>query len=123
MTSLRSVATKPTGVQEVFSLWRVKEDVWQELLSYTPHDPAFALCDSMPLPACRFARAYRCSRFRGEATFGKDTLLKQTFFYGFRVHYRGSLCWPGVISRLSLEPRPMPTNSRYSPSSSSSPPA
>ncbi len=55
----------------------------------TPHDPAFAICDSMPLPACLFARAYRCSRFKGEAAFGKDILLKQTF-YGFRMHVRVS---------------------------------
>ena len=55
----------------------------------------------MPLPVCLFARAYRCSRFKGEAAFGKDTLLKQTF-YGFRVHVR--VCWPGVITRLSVAP-------------------
>jgi len=55
----------------------------------------------MPLPACLFARAYRCGRFKGEAAFGKDTLLKQTF-YGFRVHMR--VCWPGVITRLSVAP-------------------
>jgi Transposase DDE domain len=55
----------------------------------------------MPLPVCLFARAYRCRRFRGEAAFGKDTLLKQTF-YGFRMHFR--LCWPGVISRISVAP-------------------
>ena len=55
----------------------------------------------MPLPVCLFARAYRCSRFKGEAAFGKDTLLKQTF-YGFRVHVR--VCWPGVISRISVAP-------------------
>lgn len=61
----------------------------------------FALCDSMPLAACLFARAYRCRRFRGEAAFGKDALLKQTF-YGFRVHVR--VCWPGVITRLSVAP-------------------
>jgi hypothetical protein len=30
----------------------------------------------MTLPACLFARAYRCSRFKGEGAFGKDTLLK-----------------------------------------------
>jgi len=42
-----------------------------------------------------------CSRFRGEAAFGKDTLLRQTF-YGFRVHARVS--WPGVITRLSVAP-------------------
>jgi hypothetical protein len=47
------------------------------------------------------ARAYRCSRFRGEAAFGKDTLLRQTF-YGFRVHAR--VCWPGVITRISVAP-------------------
>ena len=55
----------------------------------------------MPLPACLFARAYRCRRFRGEATFGKDTLLKQTF-YGFRAHAR--VCWPGLITRFSVAP-------------------
>jgi Transposase DDE domain len=55
----------------------------------------------MPLPAGLFARAYRCGRFKGEAAFGKDTLLKQTF-YGFRVHMR--VCWPGVIIRLSVAP-------------------
>jgi hypothetical protein len=55
----------------------------------------------MPLPVCLFARAHRCSRFKGEAAFGKDTLLKQTF-YGFRVHVR--VCWPGVISRISVAP-------------------
>jgi hypothetical protein len=38
-----------------------------------------------------------CRRFRGQTAFGKDTLLRQTF-YGFRVHVR--ICWPGVITRL-----------------------
>ena len=56
----------------------------------------------MPLPACLFARAYRCRRFKGEAAFGKDPLLKQTF-YGFRVHMRVSW-WPGLITRLSVAP-------------------
>jgi hypothetical protein len=55
----------------------------------------------MPLPASLFARAYRCRRFRGEAAFGKDSLLKQTF-YGFRMHAR--VCWPGDITRLSVAP-------------------
>lgn len=83
------------------NLWKVKERLWQEFLAKTSHDPAFALCDSLPLAACLFARAYRCSRFKGEAAFGKDTLLKQTF-YGFRVHVR--VCWPGVITRFSVAP-------------------
>ncbi len=92
---------RTTFARQAANLWKVKEHLWQELLELAPHDPAFALCDSMPLPACLFARAYRCRRFRGEAAFGKDTLLRQTF-YGFRVHVR--VCWPGVITRLSVAP-------------------
>jgi hypothetical protein len=92
---------RTTFARQAANLWKVKECLWQELLLLVPHDPAFALVDSMPLPACLFARAYRCKRFRGEAAFGKDTLLKQTF-YGFRMHARVS--WPGVITRLSVAP-------------------
>ena len=55
--------------------------------------------DSFPLPVCQFARAYRCRRFRGEAAYGKDTLVRQTF-YGLRVHVR--LEWPGVITRFCV---------------------
>ena len=92
---------RTTFSRQAANLWKVKEYLWQELLAHTPHDPTFALVDSLPLPACLFARAYRCKRFRGEAAFGKDTLLKQTF-YGFRVHMR--VCWPGVITLLSIAP-------------------
>jgi hypothetical protein len=92
---------RTTFSRQAANLWKVKERLWQEFLAETPHDPTFALCDSLPLPVCLFARAYRCRRFKGEAAFGKDTLLKQTF-YGFRVHVR--VCWPGVISRISVTP-------------------
>jgi hypothetical protein len=92
---------RTTFTRQAANLWKAKEHLWQELLADTPHDPTLALADSFPLPACLFARAYRCSRFRGEAAFGKDTLLKQTF-YGFRMHVR--VCWPGVISRFSVAP-------------------
>jgi Transposase DDE domain len=92
---------RTTFARQAANLWKIKERLWQELLDLTPHDRAFAICDSMPLPACLFARAYRCHRFRGEAAFGKDTLLRQTF-YGFRVHAR--VCWPGVITRISVAP-------------------
>ena len=92
---------RTTFARQAANLWKVKERLWQELLSLAPHDPTLAICDSMPLPACLFARAYRCKRFRGEAAFGKDTLLRQTF-YGFRVHMR--VAWPGVITRLCVAP-------------------
>ena len=92
---------RTTFARQAANLWKIKERLWQQLLALAPHDPTFALVDSMPLPACLFARANRCRRFKGEAAFGKDTLLKQTF-YGFRVHMR--VCWPGVITRLSVAP-------------------
>jgi hypothetical protein len=92
---------RTTFARQAANLWKAKELLWQKLLAKSPHDPTFALVDSMPLPACLFARAYRCSRFRGEAAFGKDTLLRHTF-YGFRGHMR--VCWPGVISRISVAP-------------------
>ena len=95
------VVHRTTFCRQAANLWKVKEDLWQELLALAPHDPTFALVDSLPLPACLFARAYRCRRFRGEAAFGKDTLLKQTF-YGFRMHLR--VAWPGLITRLSVAP-------------------
>lgn len=92
---------RTTFVRQAANLWRLKERLWQRLLDAVPHDPAFAIVDSFPLPVCQFARAYRCRRFRGEAAFGKDTLVRQTF-YGMRVHVR--LEWPGVITRFCLAP-------------------
>src|SRR5215218_9206740 len=92
---------RTTFARQAANLWKLKEALWQELLALAPHEPAFALADSLPLRACLFARAYRCRKFKGEAAFGKDILLKQTF-YGFRVHVR--VCWPGVISRISVAP-------------------
>jgi hypothetical protein len=92
---------RTTFVRQAANLWAVKERLWQRVIERVPHEPGFALIDSFPLPVCRFARAHRCRRFRGEAAYGKDTLVRQTF-YGFRVHVR--LCWPGLISRVLLAP-------------------
>src|SRR5918995_1149583 len=56
---------RTTFTWQAANLWKVKECLWQELLADTPHDPAFALADSFPLPACLFARAHRCRPSRG----------------------------------------------------------
>lgn len=96
---------RTTFVRQTDNLWRVKEQLWQRLLQAVPHDPQFAILDSMPLYACQFAQAPRCQRFRGEAAYGKDHVVKQTF-YGFRLHAR--LCWPGVLTRLCLAPATLP---------------
>jgi hypothetical protein len=53
----------------------------------------------------QLARASRCQLFRGEAAFGKDMLIRQTF-YGFRISVR--LSWPGVITRFTLVPANIP---------------
>ncbi|MXZ23774.1 MAG: hypothetical protein F4Y80_02710 [Caldilineaceae bacterium SB0665_bin_21] len=75
--------------------------MWQRLLPRIGCEPWLQLVDSFPLPVCQFARAYRGRCFGGEAAFGYDGLLRQTF-YGFRVHVL--VAWPGVIVRFSLAP-------------------
>jgi hypothetical protein len=92
---------RTTFVRQAANLWRLKERLWQGVLERIPHDPTFAIIDSFPPPVCQCARAYRCRRFRGEAAFGKDTLVRQTF-YGLRVHVRVE--WPGVITRFCVAP-------------------
>jgi hypothetical protein len=92
---------RTTFVRQAANLWQLKERLWQDVLRRVPHDERFALIDSFPLPVCQFARAHRCRRFRTEAAFGKDTLVRQTF-YGLRVHVR--LEWPGLITRFGITP-------------------
>jgi hypothetical protein len=92
---------RTTFVRQAANLWKVKEQLWQQVLSQIEYDPQVAIVDSFPVPVCRFARAYRCRLFQAQATYGYDDLAKQTF-YGFRAHVR--VCWPGVIVGLELTP-------------------
>jgi hypothetical protein len=92
---------RTTFVRQAANLWVVKERLWQALVQEVPHDREVAMIDSFPLPVCRFARASTCRRFRGEASYGKDTVAKQTF-YGFRAHV--TLAAPGVMTHLCLAP-------------------
>ena len=97
---LRAV-DRTTYTRQMANLWRVKEALWQAVLQQVTYDPHLAFVDSFPVPVCRFARAYRCRKLRGLATFGHDELAKQTF-YGLRAHVR--VCYPGVIVALELTP-------------------
>jgi hypothetical protein len=90
---------RTTFARQAANLWRVKEALWQRLLPETGCDPSWAMVDSFPVAVCRFARAPRSRAFRGEAGFGRDHSLKQTF-YGFRLHAR--VAWPGVVTRLGV---------------------
>lgn len=93
---------RTTFVRQAANLWAVKERLWCLIRDHVLlYDPTVAIVDSMPIPVCQFARAYRCRRFDDTASFGKDHTTRQTF-YGFRLHLR--LCWPGVITQMYLAP-------------------
>ena len=90
---------RTTFVRQAANLWGVKQHLWQHLLTRVAHDPAFSIVDSCPIPVCQFARARRCRRLREYAAYGKDELVRQTY-YGLRLHLR--ICWPGVIVGCNL---------------------
>jgi Transposase DDE domain len=92
---------RTTFARQAANLWALKERLWGLLLDRVPHDPALSFVDSVPVPVCRFGRAYGCSRFRGQAAFGRDTGSKATF-YGVRDHLRVS--WPGVVTAFQVAP-------------------
>jgi len=65
--------TAPTFARQAANLLKAKERLWQEVLSLAPHDdPALAIVDSMPLPACLFARAYRSAGASASGGFRSD---------------------------------------------------
>ena len=78
---------RTTFLRQAANLWAVKLALWRHLAAARCRDPALALIDSLPVPACRFARAHRCRSLRGFAAFGYDALAHQTY-YGFRLHLR-----------------------------------
>ncbi len=92
---------RTTFARQAAKLWGLKEQVWERLRDRVAHDPALSCVDSIPVPVCRFGRAYTCARFRGQAAFGRDPGSKATF-YGFRHHLR--ITWPGVIAAVSIAP-------------------
>ncbi len=92
---------RTTFLRQAANLWGVKRALWRALVEQLRRDAAVSILDSMPVPVCRFARAYRCRLFGGEAAFGHDELARQTF-YGFRLHLR--ITWPGVITAVDLAP-------------------
>jgi hypothetical protein len=92
---------RTTFLRQAANLWAIKLALWQHLAAATRRDPALTLIDSLPVPVCRFARAYRCRAFRGSAAFGYDPVAHQTF-HGLRLHLR--VAWPGVITEATLAP-------------------
>jgi Transposase DDE domain len=92
---------RTTFTRQAANLWAVKQRLRRDLLSQIEFDPRVCLVDSVAVPICRFARAYRCRRLRELAAWGHDEVAKQTFL-GLRAHLR--VCWPGVIVDGRLAP-------------------
>jgi hypothetical protein len=92
---------RTTLARQAANLWLVKIALWRRLAAAAQQDARLAILDSLPVPVCRFARAYRCRSFRGVAAFGRDPLAHQTY-YGLRLHLR--VAWPGVITAATLAP-------------------
>jgi hypothetical protein len=92
---------RTTFARQAANLWAVTERLWGLLRDRVPHDPALSIVDSVPTPVCRFGRAWGCSRFRGQAAFGRDSGSQATI-YGFRHHLR--ITWPGVVAAVSVAP-------------------
>jgi hypothetical protein len=98
--SLRKVH-RTTFTRQMANLWKLKETVWLSLLDRETSLQPYVIVDSLPLPVCRFARAYRCQRFSGEADYGHDWVARQTF-YGFRLH--ALVGADGLIRTIYLTP-------------------
>ena len=110
---------RTTFARQAANLWHLKELIWRRLVGeVAPADDRLHIVDSMPVPACRFARAPFCRSLRGAARYGKDHADRQTF-YGFRLHAR--LTWPGLISEVVLAPANQPEQSLLLPLAGSAP--
>src|SRR4051812_41140023 len=92
---------RTTFLRQAANLGVVKHALWRHLAAAACRDPALVLIDRLPVPVCRFARAYRCRSLRGLSAFGHDPVAHQTYD-GLRLHLLVS--WPGVITAAVLAP-------------------
>ena len=88
---------RTTFVRQAANLWAVKQQLWSTLIGQIDHDPLISVTESLPIPVCRFARAYRCRILAGETAFGQDEAARQTFL-GPRVQVRISFRASALIS-------------------------
>jgi hypothetical protein len=93
--------TRTTFARQAANLWRVKRVLQQRVAARLAPGRSVWLVDSLPVEACKFARATFCDRFYGQADYGYDHCIKRTF-YGFRLHLRVSRA--GVILAYQLAP-------------------
>lgn len=92
---------RTTFARQAANLWRAKQLIQRRLAARLTAGTRIWLVDSLPIEACKFARATFCARFAGVADYGYDHLIKRTF-YGFRLHLRTSR--EGVVLDYELAP-------------------
>jgi hypothetical protein len=93
--------SRTTFARQAANLWWVKDRLRERLAGWLSAGQPVWLVDSLPVEACKFARARFCQRLRGLADYGYDHGVKRTF-YGFRLHVRASR--DGVILGYELAP-------------------
>jgi Transposase DDE domain len=93
--------SRTTFARQAANLWWVKQRLRERLAAWLAAGQPVWLVDSLPVEACKFARARFCQRLRGTADYGYDHGVKRTF-YGFRLHVRASR--DGVILDYELAP-------------------
>jgi hypothetical protein len=93
--------SRTTFARQAANLWWVKERLRERLASWLAAGQPVWLADSLPVEACKFARARFCQRLRGLADYGYDHGVKRTF-YGFRLHVRATR--DGVIQAFAVAP-------------------
>jgi hypothetical protein len=91
---------RTTFARQAANLCWAKRRVQRRLAGRLGDGPLW-LVDSLPVPACRFARARTCRRFAGQAAWGFDPVAVKAF-YGSRLHLRTSP--DGVILAYQLAP-------------------
>jgi hypothetical protein len=92
---------RTTFARQAANLFRVKQLIQRRLAQKLACGDPVWLADSLPVHACQFARATFCRRFRGQADYGYDHLIKRTF-YGFRLHLRTTR--EGLVLAYELAP-------------------
>ena len=104
---------RTTFLRQAANLWAVKRELWQALAQQIPQDDLITVIDSFPVPVCRFARAPRCQRFKGQAAFGHGRRSNPSVSGGGRFQSPLSpLCERGEPAKQRLDHQTTPRHTR-----------
>jgi hypothetical protein len=95
-----NLGSRENFVRQATNLWYYKQQMQKNLSDLIGgRTDNIHMIDGFPVPVCRYKRARRCKRFKGEATFGYCA-SKSEHYYGFHGHLLVS--FDGIISHFSL---------------------